>query len=63
MTEKQLKVEQATIESSKEKLVTATTHTNKKLQNILLPIAWLVVSVPIGWGILNALQKGLIIFQ
>ena len=63
MTEKQLKVEQATTQSNKEKLVVATTHTNKSLQTVLLPIAWLVVSVPIGWGILNALQKGLIIFQ
>jgi len=63
MTEKQLKVEQASIQSNKEKLVVVTTHTNKELQTVLLPIAWLVVSVPIGWGILNALQKGLIIFQ
>jgi hypothetical protein len=63
MTEKQLKAEQISIENKKEKLVTATTHTNKALQSFLLPIAWLVVSVPIGWGILNALQKGIIIFQ
>jgi len=63
MTEKQLKAEQMSTESNKEKLVSSSTHTNKSLQSFLLPIAWLVVSVPIGWGIINALQKGLIIFQ
>jgi len=63
MTERQLKDEQMSTESNKEKLVSSSTHTNKSLQSFLLPIAWLVVSVPIGWGIINALQKGLIIFQ
>ena len=63
MTAKQLEAEQITTESKKEKLLSSSTHTNKALQSVLLPIAWLVVSVPIGWGIINALQKGLIIFS
>ena len=62
MTEKQLKDEQGSASSGKEVLVASTT-TNKSLQSIILPMAWLIVSVPIAWGILNALQKGLIIFQ
>jgi len=35
---------------------------NKTLQKIVLPIAWIVVGVPIVMGISNALQKGIIIF-
>jgi MFS family permease len=61
MNEKQLKDEQGN--SSNKEVLVASTKTNKSLQSIILPLAWLVVSVPIGWGILNALQKGLIIFQ
>ena len=61
MTEKQLQDEQGSL--SKKEVLVASTSTNVSLQSILLPLAWLVVSVPIGWGILNALQKGLIIFQ
>ena len=61
MTEKQLQDEQGS--STKKEVLVASTMTNTSLQSILLPLAWLVVSVPIAWGILNALQKGLIIFQ
>jgi hypothetical protein len=32
------------------------------MQRLLLPLAWIVVGVPITLGILNALQKGIIIF-
>jgi hypothetical protein len=35
---------------------------NKTLQKLILPIAWIVVGVPIVMGISNALQKGIIIF-
>mgnify|MGYP001595852986 FL=1 len=35
---------------------------NKVAQKLILPIAWTVVSLPILWGIFNALQKGIIIF-
>jgi len=62
MTEKQLKDEQGILANNTEVLI-ASTKTNTFLQTILLPLIWLVVSVPIGWGIYNALQKGLIIFQ
>ena len=35
---------------------------NKTLQKLILPVAWIVVGVPIVMGISNALQKGIIIF-
>ena len=35
---------------------------NKVAQKLILPIAWIVVGLPILWGISNALQKGIIIF-
>ena len=63
MDEKQLKTEQASTANNKEVLVEVSTHTNTTLQKLLLPIAWLIVGVPITWGIFNALQKGIIIFH
>jgi len=38
-------------------------NTNKVMQKIILIVAWIVVGLPILWGISNALQKGIIIFQ
>jgi len=35
---------------------------NKTLQKLILPVAWIIVGVPIVLGISNALQKGIIIF-
>jgi hypothetical protein len=35
---------------------------NKTLKKLILPVAWIVVGVPIFMGISNALQKGIIIF-
>lgn len=63
MSEDELKIERATTANAKEELVTASTHTNTTVQSVMLPIAWLVVGLPITWGIINALQKGIIIFQ
>ncbi len=36
---------------------------NQAVQKLILPIAWIVVGLPILWGISNALQKGIIIFH
>jgi len=62
MSNSELKKEQSIAASSKEVLKTSS-KTNTKLQSIILPVAWIVVLVPITLGIFNALQKGLIIFQ
>ena len=62
MSEQELKAEQNIATQKTESLI-ATTKTNVGMQNILLPVAWLVVGIPIALGISNALQKGLIIFQ
>jgi len=45
------------------KLISATGNSNQALQKTILPIAWIVVGVPLAYGISNALQKGIIIFQ
>ncbi len=63
MSEKQLKTEQASTTNNKEISVKAATQTNTSVQKLLLPIAWLIVGLPIAWGVFNALQKGIIIFH
>lgn len=63
MTDKQLKIEQNSIADINEISVKASAKTNTWIQSLLLPIAWLTVGLPITWGILNALQKGVIIFH
>lgn len=45
------------------KLIGQISDSNPVLQKMILPIAWIVVGVPLIFGILNALQKGIIIFQ
>ena len=63
MSNKELKAEQNIAASQKKEVLKVSATTNVSMQNILLPLAWLVVGIPIAWGIFNALQKGLIIFQ
>ena len=62
MSEQELKVEKNIAANQKTETLRSSVTTNVALQKILLPIAWLVVGIPIAWGILNALQKGIIIF-
>ena len=45
------------------KLIGQIGDSNPVLQKMILPIAWIVVGVPLIFGILIALQKGIIIFQ
>ena len=63
MSSEELKAEQNIAASQKKEVLKVSATTNVSIQNILLPLAWLVVGIPIAWGIFNALQKGLIIFQ
>ena len=62
MSEQELKAEKNIAANQKTETLKSSVTTNVALQKLLLPIAWLVVGVPIAWGILNALQKGIIIF-
>ena len=63
MTEKELKNEQGALKrQDSTSNSTVRSKTNTSLQKIILPVAWLVVGVPIILGVLNALQKGIIIF-
>ena len=62
MSEQELKAEKNIAANQKTETLSSSVTTNVTLQKILLPIAWLVVGIPIAWGILNALQKGIIIF-
>ena len=62
MSEQELKAEKNMAANQKTETLRSSVTTNVALQKILLPIAWLVVGIPIAWGILNALQKGIIIF-
>ena len=62
MTNAQLKNEQGALKNTTSKSNAVISKTNISLQKIILPLAWLVVGVPIILGILNALQKGIIIF-
>ena len=63
MTEKQLKVERTNTANKKEAFIKSSVKTNTTVQRFVLPVVWLIVGLPITWGILNALQKGIIIFQ
>ena len=62
MREQELKAEKNMAANQKTDAFKASVTTNVALQKLLLPIAWLVVGIPIACGILNALQKGIIIF-
>ena len=63
MTEDQLKKEQGALKNQDTSSQgVAAAKTNTAAQKIILPLAWLVVGVPIILGVLNALQKGIIIF-
>ncbi len=62
MNEEQLKNEQAS-SANQATAIKAVTETNSTVQKLLLPVAWLIVGLPITWGIFNALQKGIIIFH
>jgi len=44
-------------------LLVAKGKSNQVVQKLILPVAWIVVGIPILLGIYNALQKGIIIFQ
>jgi hypothetical protein len=62
MTSEELKAEQGALKIDHTSLKTVASVTNVSMQRLLLPLAWIVVGVPITLGILNALQKGIIIF-
>ena len=62
MTPEELKAEQGALKGTQSNLKTVVSVTNTSMQRILLPLAWIVVGVPISLGIFNALQKGIIIF-
>jgi len=62
MTPEQLKAEQGALKGNQNNLNAKASTTNTTVQKILLPLAWIVVGVPISLGIINALQKGIIIF-
>jgi len=62
MTSEQLKAEQGALQGNQNNLNAKASTTNTTVQKILLPLAWIVVGVPISLGIINALQKGIIIF-
>ena len=57
MSAAELKAEQNIAASQKKEVLKVSATTNVSMQNILLPLAWLVVGIPIAWGIFNALQK------
>ena len=65
MTESQLKKEKdiAAKKDSDNALLVSKVKSNQAIQRIILPVAWIVVGLPIIWGISNALQKGIIIFH
>jgi hypothetical protein len=62
MTPAELKAEQGALKGAQTNSSVVASVTNTSMQKILLPLAWIVVGVPITLGILNALQKGIIIF-
>ena len=63
MTDAQLKKEQGALKGQDKTINNVTSaKTNSTVQKLILPLAWLVVGVPIILGVLNALQKGIIIF-
>ena len=61
-TPAELKAEQGALKGTQTNSSVVASVTNTSMQKILLPFAWIVVGVPITLGILNALQKGIIIF-
>ena len=65
MTESELAKEKevAAKKDAANKLIGKGGNSNSALQKIILPFAWVVVGVPLAYGISNALQKGIIIFQ
>ena len=62
MTQEELKAEQGALKGDQSNSKIEATVTNTSIQKFVLPLAWIVVGVPITLGILNALQKGIIIF-
>ena len=62
MTPAELKAEQGALKGTQTNSSVVASITNTSMQKILMPLAWIVVGVPITLGILNALQKGIIIF-
>ncbi len=62
MTDTELKKEQGALKGRSTGPIISSSKTNTSLQKIVLPLAWMVVGVPIILGIFNALQKGIIIF-
>ena len=62
MTNTELKKEQGALKGRSTGPIISSSKTNTSLQKIVLPLAWMVVGVPIILGIFNALQKGIIIF-
>jgi len=65
MSESELKKEKdiAAKKDSDNALLVSKGKSNQAVQKLILPIAWIVVGLPILWGISNALQKGIIIFH
>ena len=65
MSEDELKKEKdiAAKKDSDNSLMATNGNSNQGVQKFILPIAWIVVGLPIFWGISNALQKGIIIFH
>ena len=62
MTQAELKAEQGALKGNQNNSKIEAIVTNTSIQKFVLPLAWIVVGVPITLGILNALQKGIIIF-
>jgi|TARA_B110000259_G_scaffold85447_1_gene99599 MFS family permease len=65
MSESELKKEKdiAAKKDSDNALLVSKSKSNQVVQKLILPIAWILVGLPILWGISNALQKGIIIFH
>ena len=65
MSDAELSIEKAVAakKDSDNALLVSKGESNQIVQKLILPIAWIVVGLPILWGIYNALLKGIIIFH
>jgi MFS family permease len=65
MSDAELSTEKAVAakKDSDNALLVSKGESNQAVQKLILPIAWIVVGLPILWGIYNALLKGIIIFH